>query len=107
MIFLGSFGRGWPKSTTIFKDVVGIIKIAKSNKIDGPKKKLDGASQQNSSSQHISRDKERKKFGPLYQHKRQAEGTTPNNGGTQGRKPPNIINKESNFLVLGQIIFVR
>ena len=54
----------------------------------------------------MSRGKDCKRFGPLYQHKRQAEGTIPNKGDTQKGKTHNIKTRESSFMVLKQIIVV-
>ena len=41
-----------------------------------------GASQQSGLNRNMFQSKERKKFGPLYQHKKQTEGKNPDKGGT-------------------------
>jgi hypothetical protein len=90
----------------VFQGCGGDHQDAESIEADGPKMKSGGTSQQSGLSRAMSRGKERKKFGPSYQHKGQAKGTTSNKGGTQGRKPRNVGNKEDNIVVMRQFMFV-
>ena len=66
-------------------------------KANGPERKLGNASQQSGLRWNMSRGKEPKKFAPSYQHKEQAQDTTPKKGYTQRRKPSNV---ETNKVVL-------
>ena len=43
-------------------------------------------------------------FEPLYQYKRQSQGTTPNIGGYQGGRPPIVGNKDESFVLPKQIM---